>query len=1012
MNFKDIPDFPETDFEVELPVLKKVIPTKTKKPKETVSHNPEEKKLTDPIKNHVNENSYFWDNSCRPTDCMKLPLSDFSEDSQKEILTIEVPTLLEHCERKSLNPVQLASVWKTGTFEVDSSHVNIKHVWRVSGFLCSGTQQIREMWRHLISLSAFLLLYTRFFIEYPVFTLKLRLNPIAALRQILVFVISLFHMIFGLPIWCLSKTKTQLFETELEKQRSIFLKQKNFPQTFALLQLIKMPICEVEFPRCEKNAKEMTPLGKKWKEMQETVNQNNESVKEVCQQINTDWKNYYDSQVNQIADVDEEEFNELISKINTQKFERELSSLENQNLIEKQVMFQMNQKLKQIRLVEKIFNLKSAELAQKQQKISEKLKSENPVKSRVNFWFDKNFAIQIKGITQEIEAKYEKLIEEELSKLDPTPEGTLYVQSANFTSEFLEKKQQILEKLIKQNRKSAETREIVYLLNPPYEIQAAKDENGQPYYTFVKVKVITVSSTFFFFRMVVDLYRLIYWSKNLSYYSLRYALVGECGLKGLLWCVPYFTDYSIDRYTGQVKQDANEAFPIIHKFTKTMRGILKSREDFENAPDIGFFGKNMARIFNLIECYIIRFLFVGILITLVLHPIFNIFVIVFLFTVSLSSFVWVAISILFNRIWGILFFNFLSKFQYSYISDEQKTSSFEKYVKYHTLFPIIALLWNLLIKGVFAFVLAFVCLIFYPILAILLYVISCLSILLKICWDYFCFNIIIRCLAKIPQKDTNLARRIAGPGISRNLFYSLSMEDSVILIQSLLENIQLQKFEQQLTEIINYPSVKITTLFSRLLKAFVDNPSGQPKSLSPITESIYSLDNELRDKLRQRRELLPRLPYSSIQIKFTESEIQILKRICEEIIKSKLKKLKIEDFVWIHCGIPINKYKLLVAKIIKLATQQDSIFEAIEEADQRIVMEQSDSVLKRKRNVVNNIMLGELLLETFKPVYRKKTTSVNDALLKNTFEVLCNYLRKAVSNPPYQHLFFSIYFEE
>lgn len=31
----------------------------------------------------------------------------------------------------------------------------------------------------------------------------------------------------------------------------------------------------------------------------------------------------------------------------------------------------------------------------------------------------------------------------------------------------------------------------------------------------------------------------------------------------------------------------------------------------------------------------------------------------------------------------------------------------------------------------------------------------------------------------VPSRDTNLARKISGPGISKNLFFTLKIEDSI-----------------------------------------------------------------------------------------------------------------------------------------------------------------------------------------------------------------------------------------
>lgn len=35
-------------------------------------------------------------------------------------------------------------------------------------------------------------------------------------------------------------------------------------------------------------------------------------------------------------------------------------------------------------------------------------------------------------------------------------------------------------------------------------------------------------------------------------------ILGEYGLKGLLWCNEYYNDYSIDSKTGEIKKDGDK----------------------------------------------------------------------------------------------------------------------------------------------------------------------------------------------------------------------------------------------------------------------------------------------------------------------------------------------------------------------------------------------------------------------------------------------------------------------
>lgn len=63
-----------------------------------------------------------------------------------------------------------------------------------------------------------------------------------------------------------------------------------------------------------------------------------------------------------------------------------------------------------------------------------------------------------------------------------------------------------------------------------------------------------------------------------------------------------------------------EVTPISIKLKKVYNGMMTSRSYFENSPDTGFFGKNYSRLWNLVEVYIFRMIFVGILLNLILLP--------------------------------------------------------------------------------------------------------------------------------------------------------------------------------------------------------------------------------------------------------------------------------------------------------------------------------------------------------------------------------------------------------
>lgn len=53
---------------------------------------------------------------------------------------------------------------------------------------------------------------------------------------------------------------------------------------------------------------------------------------------------------------------------------------------------------------------------------------------------------------------------------------------------------------------------------------------------------------------------------------------------------------------------------------------------------------------------------------------------------------------------------------------------------------------------------------------------------------------IISKLGRTPSRDTAIAKKISGPGMSRSYFYSINEEDVYVLTQSALEKTYMNKF--------------------------------------------------------------------------------------------------------------------------------------------------------------------------------------------------------------------------
>ena len=108
---------------------------------------------------------------------------------------------------------------------------------------------------------------------------------------------------------------------------------------------------------------------------------------------------------------------------------------------------------------------------------------------------------------------------------------------------------------------------------------------------------------------------------NVMFNLFANAFAGPFGLRALFGISEFHPDVTIDSYTGVVKPSHYTVKTLICYLSEVYTGMSNSRDNFERQPDNGFFGKNCARICNLIEVYIFRFLFVGVICVTICFPI-------------------------------------------------------------------------------------------------------------------------------------------------------------------------------------------------------------------------------------------------------------------------------------------------------------------------------------------------------------------------------------------------------
>lgn len=196
-------------------------------------------------------------------------------------------------------------------------------------------------------------------------------------------------------------------------------------------------------------------------------------------------------------------------------------------------------------------------------------------------------------------------------------------------------------------------------------------------------------------------------------------------------------------------------------------------------PDLGILGKNVSRIFNYIECYIFRFLFTGIILTLICYPsiivVFSMGAIVLVLTVWFWVPVILAVTYSFNI--------FIYQFETSFIPNRFIVRSA----------PIFVLIWSIIYFVFKTILLTLNLLLWAPLKSTFLFLYCLLQRYSRITFDKL-MVFLFKKLGRTPSRDTSIARKISGPGMSSEFYMSINEEDVYVLIRSQLEQIYLAKF--------------------------------------------------------------------------------------------------------------------------------------------------------------------------------------------------------------------------
>ena len=309
----------------------------------------------------------------------------------------------------------------------------------------------------------------------------------------------------------------------------------------------------------------------------------------------------------------------------------------------------------------------------------------------------------------------------------------------------------------------------------------------------------------------------------------------------LFFAEPFYPDRVLDQRNGSLQVNRNLKINTVRsRFSALWSNIRDSRKDFEEQPDTGLLPKTISRGFNRFINYVVKGVGGTFLVLFVLPPVYIAASIASLF-LAITSPVWVPFGSAFIHIFAILFCDFYGAHEAGISPFCGLNSPFCNTLMIHA-FQILAM--GILQPVLALFVGVFLCPLGFLVLGGWAY----LKLGLRSFWDNVVFHTVIKRWARIPDRNTFLAKRVAGPGMASGYYYQVRPEQVLVALEAKMEEEELSVFQKETRAKIRAPLDDYLKLAASHLSIFGVTPNkkvaGPCQQLEKECEKLLSDLNE------------------------------------------------------------------------------------------------------------------------------------------------------------------------
>ena len=914
-----------------------------------IKEDPELVQLREQIINKMQKNHFFWE-CTPPTNPVNydesyyyrfdLPKSKF--DDEDNVQKIEMPVYTFQSQRQKLNPQQVKEIWKSRTFKVKSEMEDLPHTWKLSPWLIHSSEEktsfikhcVAASWQFLFAIPNILNPCSDRVIEQGKCKAMSKPNLFSVIVSIFAFILNLLDMIIGIRFCFFDNNFENTIHKNIAKKYFLELsnRESGLGNVCRLIEWLKPPnVKDYDMD----NVLEANKYQKKLKRVQDLINQLNQADSTFIQLHNEELKKALNAE-----DYEEEELKAIRMRFDSEKQEKLYKFLEKfrTEFVEPEIVGLLLKKLHSRSLYDNLMDELDIEIIAMKKKVKEDFSKNRPIYSLIAYKREnaikKNIAKQEKIIRSKFEYQLEDLLDEE----EFSEEALLASEYHSFAKKMkaIEKKETKLYK--KHASKSMKIKHLSYRRLPHNYVKTntSKDINN-PYWSLQKFTFVNVRSRYLGWRIVKFILGYLFDIYNVNYWLIRNIWSGRYGIKCMFLCSDFYVDEIIDHRTGEyIRNKSQRIFPIYRTFTAVMKGISICRKRFEDSRDDGFFGKGVSRIFNILDCYLIRFFFVGIIGIIFIHPVLNILNILVSILLILTSFIWIAAFEVISLVWKLLIFDFSSTMPSYHMVRYQYNKRFLesrllRLVKSPRCLPLISLLWDFLFQVPIQLIACVIVLVSTPVLCVLVFVFGSLAYIIKNIWDWLLLNLLIRHCARVPSSNTCYAIRISGPGISRDFYNSIESRHLSLLVIAHLEKLELEQLKIEVNQIFNYPSTYIKSKYTDLLQDITYNHTSN-KYINRSFQNLSFLYNSLNYFVDKKKQKLPSIIGGNHTIRFTKEDLERNQMIIEGVLTEIIEEKGMDRYIWTRYNLRPGLNNRLVRGVLQDVLTADALL-AVEQID-------------------------------------------------------------------------------